>query len=72
MTMEGSAKIVNFITMGAGSLMLGHGYMSHFSEYASSSILSIYTHHIDCYCIMLIKCYFPMPLFYDVAADMQI
>ena len=40
MTKEGSAKIVNFITIGAGGLMgLGHGYMS---EYALSSTLSIY------------------------------
>ena len=39
MTKEGSAKIVNFITIGAGGLMLGRGYMS---EYALSSTLSIY------------------------------
>ena len=28
MTKEGAAKIVNFITIGAGDLMLGRGYMS--------------------------------------------
>ena len=44
MTKEGSAKIVNFITIGAGGLMLGRGYMS---EYALSSTLSIYITLID-------------------------
>ena len=42
MTKEGSAKIVNFITTGVGGLILGHGYISHYSEYALSSALSIY------------------------------
>ena len=42
MTKVGSAKIVNFITIGAGGLMLGRGYISHYSEYALSSTLSIY------------------------------
>ena len=26
---EGSSTIVNFITIGAGGLMVGHGYISH-------------------------------------------
>ena len=42
MTEEGSTKIVNFITMWAKGLTLGHGYISHYSEYALSSTLSIY------------------------------
>ena len=42
MTKEGSSKIVNFIINGAGGLMLGRGYISHHSEYALSSSLSIY------------------------------
>ena len=47
MAKEGSAKIVNFITIWAGGLMLGHGYISHYSEYALSSALSIYITLID-------------------------
>ena len=42
MTKEGSDKIVNFITIGDGVLMLGRGYISHYSDYALSSVLSIY------------------------------
>ena len=42
MTKEGSAMIANFISIGAGGLMLGRGYISHYSEYALSSILYIY------------------------------
>ena len=38
-TKEGSSKIVNFITIGAGGLMLGRGYISHCCEYALSSTL---------------------------------
>ena len=34
MSKEGSAKIVNFITIGARVLMLGRGYKSQYSEYA--------------------------------------
>ena len=42
MTKEGSAKIVNFITIGAGDHMIERGYISHYySEYALLS-LSIY------------------------------
>ena len=43
MTKERSVMIVNFITLGAGGLMLGRGYISHYSEYALSSTLSIYS-----------------------------
>ena len=39
MTKEGAAKIVNFITVGAGDLMLGRGYISHCSDYALSPTL---------------------------------
>ena len=42
MTKEGSAKIVNFLTIGAGGLMLGCGDISHKNEYVLSSTLSIY------------------------------
>ena len=42
MTKEGSTKIVNFMTPRAGVLMLGHGHISHYSEYVLSSTLSIY------------------------------
>ena len=37
MIKEGSTKIVNMvnvITIGVGGLMLGHGYINHYSEYA--------------------------------------
>ena len=43
MTKEGSSQIVNFMTPGAGVLMLGHGHISHYSEYVLSSTLSIYS-----------------------------
>ena len=43
MTKEGSTKIVNFMTPGAGVLMLGRGHISHYSEYVLSSTLSIYS-----------------------------
>ena len=43
MTKERSTKIVNFMTPGAGVLMLGHGHISHYSEYVISSTLSIYS-----------------------------
>ena len=61
MTKEGSTKIVNFITNGAGGRMLGRGYMRHFIEYALSSIVS-----------MKITCHCSFNLFYDLAADMKI
>ena len=52
MTKEGSAKIVNYITIRTGSLMLRRGYMTHNSEYPVCIIFySINIHHIDCYCI---------------------
>ena len=43
MTKEGSTKIVNFMTPGAGVLMLGRGHISHYSEYVLSSTLPIYS-----------------------------
>ena len=42
MTKEGSSKIVNLITIEAGGLMLGRAFLSHHSEYALFSSLSIY------------------------------
>ena len=41
-TKEGSARIVNFMTIEAGGLMLERGYISHYSEYALTSTQSIY------------------------------
>ena len=49
MTKEGSTKLVNFMTPGAGVLMLWRGHISHYSEYVLSSPLSIYS--TDCYCV---------------------
>ena len=68
MTKEGSAKIVNFITIGAGGLMLGRGCISHYSEYGLSYTLSIYI-------ILIVKWMYAtldFYLFYDVAAVIQI
>ena len=42
MNKEASTKIVNFITPGAGFLMLGCGHISHYSKYVVSSSLTIY------------------------------
>ena len=41
MTKEGSTKIIILMTPGAGVLLLGHGHISHYSEYALYSTLSI-------------------------------
>ena len=42
MTKEGGkTKIVNFMTPGAGVLMLGRGHLIYYSEYVLSSTLSI-------------------------------
>ena len=43
MTKEASTKIVNFMTPGAGVLMLMCDHISHISEYVVSSTLSIYS-----------------------------
>ena len=67
----GSAKIVNFITIRAGSFMQGLGYISHYNEYALSSTLSINIILIAIVCSeynAIIDFY----SFYDGAADMQI
>ena len=40
MTKEGSSKILNFMTLGTGDLMFGHGCRIHYSEYALFSTLS--------------------------------
>ena len=42
MTKEGCTKIVNFMTLGAGVLMLRGGHTSYYSEYVVSSTPSIY------------------------------
>ena len=43
MTKEGFTKIVNFMTLGAGVLMLRRGHTSHYSEYVVSSTPLIYS-----------------------------
>ena len=43
MTKEGSTQTINFMTPGAEVLMLGHGHISHYSEYILSFTLSIYS-----------------------------
>ena len=48
MTKEGSIKIINFMTPGAGVLILRRGHVSHNSEYALSSNPK-YIQLIDCY-----------------------
>ena len=42
-TKEGSTKIVNLMTPGAGGLMLGRRHISHYSEDLLYSTLSIYS-----------------------------
>ena len=58
MTKEGSTNFVNFMTLGAGVLMLGHGQRSHYSKYVLSSILSI---HITVIAIVLKDYYAAFP-----------
>ena len=63
------------ITIGAGCLMLGRGFISHYSEYTLSSALSIHITLIDIVlreynAAFLCHCWFL--LFYDGATDMQI
>ena len=43
LTKEGSTKFVNLMTPGAGGFMITCGHISHYSEYALSSTLSIYS-----------------------------
>ena len=80
MTKEGSTKIINFVTPGAGVLMLGPGHISHYSEYVCishfneyvvSSILSIYSTLVA---IMMLLSYtiVDFHLFYDGTVDIQI
>ena len=68
MTKEGSTKMVNFITIGAGGLVLGRGYISHYSKYALSSTLSIYITLIA----IVFREYnaFPMPLLISIYSMM--
>ena len=42
MTKEGFTKIESFMPPGAGILVLGHGHISHYSEYVFTSSLSIF------------------------------
>ena len=75
MTKEGSTKIVNFMTPGAGVLTLGRGHKSHYSEYVLSSTLSINSTLI----VFVLRdydaafrCHSNFHLFYDWAVDIQI
>ena len=73
MTKEGSTKIVNFMTPGAGVLMLGHGHISHLYYL----LLCQYTAHwllLFSQGIMILLSYtiVDFHLFYDVAVDIQI
>ena len=43
MTKEGSTEIVNFMTPRAGVMVLGHSYISYYSESVLSSTRSIYS-----------------------------
>ena len=66
---------INFITIGAWGLMLGHGYRSHYSENALSSTLTIWITFIaivlsEYNAAFLCHCFFY--IFNDMAADMQI
>ena len=62
MTKKGCTKIVNFMTPGAGVLMLGYGHLSHYSEYAVFSTLSIYSTLVACVpCVKGLWCCFPIP-----------
>ena len=56
MTKEESTKIVNFMTPGAGVLMIGRGHKNHYSEYVLSSTLSICST-----CEKGLRCCFPIP-----------
>ena len=47
MTKEESTKFVNFMTPGAGVLIIARGHICHYYEYA----LRVNIEHIDCYCI---------------------
>mgnify|MGYP003689821901 CR=1 FL=1 len=70
-TKEGSTKIVNFITPGAGVLLLGRGHICLYSEYALYSTLSIYNTLIA----IILRDYtavFLMPLLILFAVGMQI
>ena len=60
MIKESFTKIVNFMTLGAGVHVLGHGNISHIVK--MHYFYSINIQHIDCYCIKGLKCCFPMPL----------
>ena len=75
MTKEGSTKIVNFMTPRAVVLMLGHGHISHYSEYVLSSTLSIYSTLIAIVLrimMLLSDSIVDFHLFYDWAVDSQI
>ena len=53
MTKEGSAKIANFISIGAGGLMLGRGYISHYSVNMHYLLLYQYTGYITMIAVVL-------------------
>ena len=64
------------MTPGAGVLMLGYGHLSHYSEYAVSSTLSIYSTLVVIvsrdYDMLLSYTIVDFHLFYDGPVDIQI
>ena len=52
MTYEGFTKIVDFMILGTGVVMLGHGYISHYLIVNMHYLLLYqYVQHIDCNCL---------------------
>ena len=74
MTKDGSTQFANFMTSGAGVMMLGRGHISHCSEYVLSSTLRIYSTLITIVLrIMMLLSYTMVDfhLFYDGTVDIQ-
>ena len=58
MTKEGCTKNLNFMSNGAGALVLGCGHLGHCSEYVLSSTLSVYSHWLNYYAAYLYHCWY--------------
>ena len=75
MTKEGSTKIVNFMTPGAGILMFGRGHISHIVNMYYHLLYQYTTHWLKlCLGIMLLLSYIiaDFHLYYDWTVDIQI
>ena len=72
---RGFTQIVNFMTLGAGVLILGHYHISHYSELV---FFSFNIQHVECYCVnscivmLLSYTMVDFHLFYDGSVDIQI